>query len=175
MKPEIQLVSGKYFDLLNPHRSEITITDIAHALSNICRYTGHCRRFYSVAQHSVLVSRIVPPPVAMQGLLHDMSEAILGDVSAPLKSLLPDYKRLEAAVDAALFDRFQLPNFLDPTVKHADYVALATERRDLMYKSPEQWSTLVNIEPISARIAPLHPEEAYVLFMDRYEELRAAR
>ncbi|OGT94569.1 MAG: hypothetical protein A2286_06010 [Gammaproteobacteria bacterium RIFOXYA12_FULL_61_12] len=96
MRHSIRLASGGHFDFSRPERSTFSIVDIAHALSQVCRYAGHTPVHYSVAQHSVLVSHAVPPEHALAGLLHDASEAFLGDVVKPLKALLPDYMAVES-------------------------------------------------------------------------------
>jgi len=167
MKNEIQTWSGGVFDFNNPEDHLFSIYDIAHALSNICRFTGHSTSFYSVAQHSVLVSMIVPPSVALAGLLHDAAEAYMGDVAAPLKALLPEYKAIETRVERALLVHFGLNPVLDPIVKYADQRALVTEARDLMVRP----IVIPNVQPTAYRITPLSPAEAAMVFIERFNEL----
>jgi 5'-deoxynucleotidase YfbR-like HD superfamily hydrolase len=167
---EIATASGNYFDLLKPADSVILIEDIAHALSNICRFTGQTY-FYSVAQHSVLVSMIVPPEHALAGLLHDAAEAYIGDVSSPLKALLPDYRAIEARIEEAVLARFDVPTPLPPCVKHADLVALATEKRDLWEDLPGQWDCLNGIDPLPYRIGTVPPSISYEMFMKRFLQI----
>jgi 5'-deoxynucleotidase YfbR-like HD superfamily hydrolase len=170
--PTILLVSGRYFDLLDPSSSDFSIDDIAHALANICRFTGHCRTFYSVAQHSVLVSHAVPKEHAFAGLMHDCAEAIVGDVSKPLKVLLPDYKQIEDRIELDLFARFGVPVKLPECVKHADRVLLRTEQRDLMFADQDVWTFTADAQPLPQRIEPASPSEAKAAFLARYAELR---
>lgn len=128
----ITTVSGKFFDILKPEEYEFDIEEIATALSNLCRYTGHVNRFYSVAEHSVLVSRIVPNNLRLAALLHDASEAYLGDVSSPLKKLLPEYKAIERNVQAAIAKRFGLGDDLErPEVHEADKRMYWQERQSI--------------------------------------------
>lgn len=160
-------------DVTRPDLSGVTIHDIAWTLARICRYGGHLRLgvdFYSVAQHSVIVSRLVPPELALTGLLHDAAEAVLGDMIRPIKILLPDYQALEAKWEAAIAARWRLAFPFPPEIKRADLVALATERRDLLDPVADDsfWGA---IKPMPGRIDPLSPLGAANLFMHTYRSL----
>ncbi len=168
---DIMTHSGKYFPFFKPEEYDFDIFTIAHALSKLCRFTGHTRRFYSVAQHSVLVSRILPPEHQKAGLLHDAAEAFIGDMSKPLKDLFPEFKRIEEAIEEALFAQFGIPFPMQPEIKHADLVLLATEQRDLLPPIESQWALLAGIEPMDDVIEPWTPEEAYKAFIRRFVNL----
>jgi len=172
MTPSIQLSTGRYFDITKPRVEDVDIEFIVHALSNLCRFTGHCNQFYSVAQHSYLVAEIVPPKFALYGLLHDAAEAVMGDVSSPLKSVLPACKSLEYRVHATMMDAFGLPWPIPDEVKHADLVALATEKRDLMSPSDIEWDILKGIEPRPHKIRPWTPAEAKTRFRWKWNQLK---
>lgn len=167
----ICMAGGTYFEFNNPEGSEINVGDIAHALSNICRFTGHVREFYSVAQHSVLASYLVPPEHALAALLHDAAEAYVGDVSTPLKRMLPDYKAIEQRIEAAVLARFGLFLPMHPCIKVADLRMLAAERRDLMPHMGDEWHILRGVEPMHATITPWTPIRARRTFLERYLEL----
>jgi uncharacterized protein len=167
----IQTYSGKRFTPTNPDPKAIVIEDIAHSLSMQCRFSGHVKRFYSVAQHSVLVSYICNQEDALWGLLHDASEAYLVDVPSPLKrsGQFGAYIVFETQMQLAVCKRFNLPILEPASVKKADTLLLATEARDLM--SPLRVDWVPPCAPLPFVIEPLGPQEAKNLFMKRYYEL----
>jgi len=163
--PVIQTQSGLYFNLLNPRPEDVRIEDIAHALANLCRFGGHTRRFYSVAQHSLLVAELVPPGLAFQALLHDAAEAYCGDMISPLKMCVPGYVTIQKRIEAAVAERFNIPHELPAEIKRADLVALATERRDLMPDCPHKWDCLDGVEPHPMPEIPMRPSYAREIFL----------
>jgi uncharacterized protein len=170
--PVIQTSSGDYVSLLFPHEWTPRIDDIAHALSNLCRFTGHTRRFYSVGEHSCRVADLMPPELRLAGLLHDASEAYLGDMSRPLKHhpfFGEAYRDVERALQGRIDDLFGVTTDL-PDVHAADLVLLATEKRDLMPPGPD-WKLLEGIEPLEATILPWSPDFAKASFLLRYGQL----
>jgi 5'-deoxynucleotidase YfbR-like HD superfamily hydrolase len=133
----VSTATGRMVSLLDPQPETITLGDIAHALSMICRFNGHVTRFYSVADHSVHVSKLVPPELAMVGLLHDAAEAYLGDIISPVKKMMANgqsmaFKDAERRLWEAICERFSIDPKLLASVKQADLIALATEKRDLL-------------------------------------------
>ncbi|QWA09827.1 HD family hydrolase [Sodalis ligni] len=167
----ITTFSGHHFDYADPDINSICISDIAHALSNECRYAGHCPQFYSVAQHSVLTSMIVPPAFALEALLHDAAEAYCKDIPSPLKALLPSYRSVEARIDAVIRRKFGLPAVNSPEVKDADLIMLATERRDLEIDPGTVWPMLEGIPVADLVVFPLTPCQAERAFFERWDEL----
>lgn len=172
----IQTLSGKHFNYRNATIDDIDIEDIANALSNICRFSGHLPEFYSVAQHSVLASQIVSPEFAFEALMHDATEAYCQDIPAPLKVLLPDYRQIETYVDGLIRFKFGIPLEHSAVVKYADLTMLATERRDLEIDDGSEWAILKGI-PCSdiVQVIPLRPGQSYGLFMNRFNELMEIR
>ena len=174
MRPTILTAAGRYFDFSDPVASEIGIGEIAHALSHICRFTGHVRQFYSVAEHSWHVSHLVPRGDELAGLLHDAPEAFIGDVSKPLKMLLPDYALIEERVEAAVLARFGLSAPLPDSVKDADRQMLRVEQVQAMPSAGHDWG-LGDLSP-QAKLVRLEfwdPAEAAMMFLRRFEELTA--
>lgn len=165
----IQIVSGEFFSFTDPLTSNFTIDDIAHALSNVCRYSGHVKEFYSVAQHSVLVSHLVEPQNALLGLMHDATEAFLSDIPSPLKRILPDYCLIEKYIESCILTKFNLPTEHPSDIKKADLLALSTERANLLV--PRSWGVLDEIVPLDMEIIPLPPKQAKQQFLDRWYEL----
>ncbi|WP_060060134.1 hypothetical protein [Burkholderia ubonensis] len=175
--------SARQFSFVNPHPSMVVLDDVAHALSHINRFTGHTSYAYSVAQHSVAVSRYLertgaPLKVQMAGLLHDAHEAYFGDIAAPLKAFLKvgDVEDRIQVVVATAFG-LTLEDLHDRRVKLADLTALAVEATALMPPDTEDWPCLAPVTPAMCALMPtpykVPPEVAKALFLNRYQELRA--
>ena len=163
----IQLWNGERFDLLDPDPAVMNPEVIAHALANLCRFNGHVLTFYSVAEHSIMVSEEVPHVFAMAGLMHDAAEAFIGDVTSPLKHMLPDLKVIENRIMQRLGERYKF----DPCIKIVKWVdrqVTATEKRDLMYDGTP-WEDYPR--PLDRRIKPTTRMEAFSAFIRRFTEL----
>ena len=171
----MQTFSGRKVYVLDPKPDDVVIIDIAHALARICRFGGHVKcEHYSVAQHSVLVSKTCPPWYAMVGLLHDSAEAYLGDVIRPLKYSLPGYKELEARWEAVIDEKFGLEGRLANlpyVVKYADRRLLATERRDVMSDGPQHERWNLHEPPLEETIRPWDVVHSETAFLHRYRDL----
>jgi len=171
----IQTYSGVAFDLEHPRPEMVVLEDIAVALSRIPRFNGHTQGgSYSVAQHSIGVSHLVPPEHAKWGLMHDAAEAYAGDMTSPVKWMIGQpYRDLESRILCAVAERFDLPfhgstvddsqHIYPGAVEHADLVMLATEKRDLMGPEPQPWVDLP--EPRERNIEPLSANGARIAFM----------
>lgn len=184
----IETASGQRYHFRNPDPDTVLLPDIAHALSNVCRFAGHIRRFNSVAEHSVLVSRIVEAQTAGSywpavALLHDGHEAYVWDAPSPVKPLLGDvFKELGTIADEVIAEKFLRPihttligagdhtDFKAPQIKAADRIALMVEGRALLPVGPtdDEW------EPLPPGVqwdGGLTPYEAKTLFLQRAKEL----
>lgn len=165
--------TGRRFWPLDPRPGDVVIEDVAHALSMLCRFAGHCRTFYSVAQHSILVSYTCDPGDELAGLLHDAAEAYVIDVPRPLKrdACMAAYRDAEEVVHAAIGQRFGLASGIPASVKVADEIVLATEARDLMDTRTCPWVNLDGVLKLDQRIRTWSPELAESLFLARFAEL----
>ncbi len=170
--PTILLHSGHYFDLLDPASSRFTLGDIAQGLANTCRFTGQCRRFYSVAEHSWHASFLVPERFQLAALMHDAAEAFIGDVTRPLKQLLPEYRAIEKRIEAVIAERFKLGRDCDdPVVKHADMQMLAAEQKALMPATGGEWAMLANISVPTIKFRHWSTIEGSERWLHRYSVL----
>jgi hypothetical protein len=158
--PFIQTYTGKKFYPFDPRPEEVCLADIAHSLSTQCRFGGHSTSFYSVAQHSVLVSLQVNH---LWGLLHDATEAYILDWPKPLKRYLfvgrfrtPHkywgMETVETQIASAIAERFGLTLPIPRDVHQADMSLLLTERRDLMVPTGEVWE--ISGDPLTFKIVP---------------------
>lgn len=167
--------TGKHVHALCPSPEEIDIDDIAHSLSQMCRFLGHTDGFHSIAQHSVLVSELVPRQDALWGLLHDASEAYLCDLPAPIKREpeMSFYRIAEDRLMLAICKRFGLQPEMPEYVKVADKLAVATEFRDVTTVDDPSWIVReCGVEPLADYvIIPWPPLVAEDRFLHRYWEL----
>jgi hypothetical protein len=174
MRSGILLQSGQFYDYLEPEKNCWEIEDVALALSNQSRYAGHVDKFFSIAQHCVFVSEIIDPAYALDGLLHDASEAFLTDLPSPLKALLKDYRELEKIHEKEIFRRYNLEYPMRPEVHIADREALLVEV--LNFKPPsEHWDFLDGTFIWDVKLKPWSPKKAREEFLKRYYELTNQR
>ena len=166
----IQTYTKKKFYPLNPRCEDIDIEDIAWSLSNLCRYNGHCK-FYSVAEHSIYASQYLPSKYALEGLMHDAAEAYIGDISTPVKQLLPDIKKIEHVMLKCIAEKFKLEYPFREAIKKVDLRLLATEASQIMNPQVEVWPQLTE-PPFDFKIKCVRPANAFNIFMRRYETLR---
>lgn len=160
----IQTFTGRKFYPLDPKTEDVCIEDIAHALSMICRFNGHTKRHYSVAQHSIHCAMFLPDNLQLWGLLHDASEAYLCDLCRPVKYAVRGYKTAEKRLQTVINEHFGLYGKCPSEVKAADERMLATERRDVMGDFGHEWS-MSGGDPYEYRIIPWEPivsERAFI-------------
>ena len=179
--PFLQTVSGRRVNPFDPDLEQIDPGDIANALANLCRFGGHCRPFYSVAQHSVIVSELVEArggdaEDAFAALMHDATEAYLGDMPHPIKhrsELGAAFREAEHRLEEQLRARFRIKSDV-PEIKRVDRALLATERRSFSAEN-WHWPELEGVEPLELTLTAWSPEEAAREFAKRYAELDARR
>lgn len=166
--------TGIMFNPINPEIYMVNIKDICHSLSNVCRFGGHVSEFYSVAQHSVHVSQICDPEDALAGLMHDASEAYIGDMVRPLKytdSMQP-FREIELNLEKIIAKRFGINNPMPPSVKAADDVLVVAEALRLFNPQPKWALDTLSIKPHSFKLTDIwSPKFARAMFMQRFLEL----
>lgn len=161
----MQTYTGGVFWPLKPEQSDIRFEDISSALSKMCRYGGHCTRFYSVAEHCVHVASVVSDKHKLTALLHDASEAYLSDVIRPVKPFLQNYYEIEDRLMKAIADRFGITWPLPDEVKRADNAILADERKQnmaFMDVPAEMWGDV--LPPLGVTLQFWNPHEAQYQF-----------
>lgn len=167
----IMTYTGRHFNAMQPHIDDICIEDIAHALSLMTRFNGHCNAFYSIAQHSVLLSHQFPTQyLQMWALLHDTDEAYVSDVPSPTKKYIPGYRDIEDNVMACIASKFglNLPmpdevHRMDKRIVHDEAIELFKHLGDNNWANPDL--------AIGISITPWSPEEAEDAFLSRYANL----
>jgi hypothetical protein len=168
----MQTFTGRAFYPLDPRVEDIDPRDIAHALSMICRYGGHVQRFYSVAEHCVLMSLAVAPEHALWALLHDATEAYLIDLIRPIKRSMPIYREIEDRLMVVICERFGLPPGMPGEVHEADNRILLDERAAMLGPIPQPWAPyLEELEPLGVSVTGWTPEVAESLYLTRLRDL----
>ncbi len=166
----MQTVTGRRFWPIDPRADEIDIRDISGALSKLCRFGGQSLRFYSVAEHCVLMAERAPDDLKLTALLHDASEAYLCDIIRPIKPFLSNYYEIEERLERAVADRFGLVYPWAPEVKRLDTAILADERDQAMAPPPVPWSQTTE-PPLGVTLqfwSPMLAEAEFLLAFRRY-------
>ena len=166
----IQTFTGRTIYPVDPREEEVEILDIIHSLANLCRFGGHCSHFYSVAEHSVHVSYLVPEHLALVGLLHDATEAYLVDIPRPIKASITNYKEIEHRLWECIAGKYDLPLVMPQEIHDADIAMLYAERDQLLlpYKGDDWGMGLTT--PITERpvVGCWTPTYAKQVFMQRW-------
>lgn len=181
MEAWIETVSGVHFEFLDPKPEQIRIRDIAHALSMNCRFVGQCSKFYSVAEHSWHVARMLegtPLRVQLAGLLHDASEAYITDVASPVKQFMPEYNKMEDTIMMAIARKYGFEYPMHPAIKLADRAMLSNEAHHLLSSRGNDWDMWQHVKRPAVvdayRPIGMGPETAMENFMDKFHELAMA-
>lgn len=163
--------TGGAFHPLDPRPEEVHIEDIAAALSKMCRYGGHTRRFYSVAEHSILMASKAPEGLKMAALLHDASEAYLQDIIRPVKVHLTGYAEIESRLMAVIAAKFGFAWPLPTEVKKLDEAIIGDEREQAVrYPEGKAWSRWEPVPPLNVTIQFWAPELAEWVFLQSFRE-----
>lgn len=177
----IETYTGKKFWPLDPRPEDICIEDIAHALSNTCRYNGHCKHYFSVAQHSLnccfYTMRLpnIPLRFALLALLHDAAEAYVSDMARPIKPFIKGFEEIEDNCQRVIYEALSIkpPNVLGREfVKSVDSIMLVTEAKVLMlFDGWGKWTEDVEPDDLTM-ILNENPEDVRDRFIRQYEYLR---
>lgn len=171
----MQTFTGRKFYPMAPRAEDIAPEDIAHALSLLCRYNGHVKSFYSVAEHCILMSATFQDTeLALWALLHDATEAYVGDMVRPLKRSMPEYVAAEDRVMEAICERFNLPYGMPVAVKDADSRILLNEKAALMSLAPDKWA-VDDLQPLKVTVVGLDPKDAERVYLATLNYLLSVR
>lgn len=167
--------TGRKMWPLDPHPDDIHIADIAHALSQLCRYTGHTKNFYSVGEHSVLVSQHCPSGFELEGLLHDAAEAYFADVARPVKRHLANLQEIDDRIHQAVCQKFNLPWPMSPEVKDIDTRICVDEKDQLhpRFTRDEWWPDGAPVK-LGCELHCWQPNVAEVAFIMEFYRLTEA-
>jgi len=164
----MQTATGRQFWPMDPRPHEVFIEDIAHAHAMICRFGGHCSRFYSVAEHSVLIARAAAHEHKLWALLHEAAEGYIGDKIRPLKPYLGGYREAEQKIMRAICVRFNLQLDLPPSIKALDLALLMDERDQAMVEPPQPWD--VDVAPLGVTLEFWSPARAKREFLSAFKK-----
>lgn len=169
----IRTYTGKKVYPLNPKINQISIIDIAHSLSLICRYVGHVSDHYSVSQHSCIISNYLKYDIILSkwGLLHDAPEAYICDIPRPIKPHFPGYAEIETRHEKLIAQKFDLPYPIPPKVKEIDMRILKTELQTRFVHHPKLHIDIQNLKKLDVDIPVISPKKAEAQFLQRYIEL----
>jgi hypothetical protein len=171
----MQTYSGRKFFPFAPRVEDVFIEDIAHSLSMMCRYNGHCTKFYSIAEHSLHVSRLIDGAGRLEGLLHDAAECYISDIPGPIKRALPDLVEIEDRIFEVVAKRFDLQSPLPLSIKRADLAVTAAEKRQIMMEMNEPWPFELPEPDQRTKIECWQPEIARENFLMEFERLSNLR
>jgi len=165
----MQTYTGRMFWPIDPRPEDVCIEDIVHALSMMRRYNGHCKKFYSVAEHSVIMSYHVSTNDALWALLHDASEAYIADIVRPAKRFISGYKEVETRIMHVVCDAFRLQYDMPEGVHVADNAILSDEMNQIMGPKPQDWA--LSYPPLGCKIEGWSPKKAERKFIQRFNSL----
>lgn len=167
----MQTFFGGRFYPFNPELNRINTFEIAHALSNLCRFGGHVKEFYSVAEHCVNLSYAVSSENALRALLHDATEAYVVDMPRPIKKYLRMYQDIESSVAKLIAEKYQVGDIYPDEVREADTRILLNERNVLIPRH-EIWGIDGVFEPLpDVTIHSYTPKQAEWAYISRFDNL----